>query len=353
MHIFLRRSGKLLGSFDRDDYLTIRDQGGVFSDDEWCHVGGNSWCSVGDTEPFLRRNEEKRKWMEEINQMSARAAHDSYNFKVWYCTVSHRAGLAGKISQPDAPALIGRSFISGIHLAGFGAFSAAETADFFQINPDVRRLSPLCREWLCPDGLGKTSMGRAVEMVRNVAEGRRLSQDERSFLHRACRCTVTVEFRFKDGPDSATLVVEDGVPILSASSRVREALSRVRFIECIDLPGLSCPHDYLEPVTFEIIRSRWLGVFPRFPVLDDGGPNQEVLRRSLGNPRRSERILAELLILLHEAEANELTLIMERPFACLNVEESRDAIKYLADASLRGANQVLLLDDAKRQFAEP
>ena len=44
---------------------------------------------------------------------------------------------------------------------------------------------------------------------------------------------------------------------------------------------------------------------------------------------------------------------MERPFACLNIKEARDAIKYLADASLRGANQVLLLEDARRQFAEP
>ena len=353
MHIFLRRSGKLLGSFDRDDYLTMRDQGGVFSDDEWCHVGANSWCSVGDAEPFLRRNEEKRKRMDEINRMCARAAHDSYNFRVWYCSVSHRPGLAGKVSQPDAPALVGRSFISVIRLAGFGAFSEAAEANFSLINPDVRRLSPLCREWLCPGGLGKTSMGRAVEMVRNVAEGRRLSQEEHSYLHRAGPCTVTVEFRFKDGPDSATLVVEDGVPFLSASSRVREALSRVRFIECIDQLGLNRPHDYLEPITFEIIRSRWLGVFPRFPVMDDGGPNQEVLRRSLGNPRLSERILAELLILLHEAEAKELTLIMERPFECLNIQEARDATKYLADASLRGANQVLLLDNAKRQFAEP
>jgi hypothetical protein len=293
MHIFLRRNGKLLGSFDREDYLTMRDQGGVFSDDEWCHVGAGSWCSVGDAEPFLRRSEEKRKRMEEINQMSARAAHDSYNFKVWYCSVSHRPGLAGKIAQPDAPALVGRSFISVIRLARFGAFSEAAEANFSLINPDVRRLSPLCREWLCPGGLGKTSMGRAVEMVRNVAEGRRLSQDERSYLHRACRCTVTVEFRFKDGPDSATLVVEDGVPILSASSRVREALSRVRFFECIDLPAFNRPRNYLDPITFEIIRAGWLGVFPGFPILDDGSPNQELLRRSLGNPRNSERILAE------------------------------------------------------------
>jgi hypothetical protein len=58
--------------------------------------------------------------------------------------------------------------------------------------------------------------------------------------------------------------------------------------------------------------------------------------------------LAELLLLLNEAEANELTLVMEKPFACLNVQEARDAFKYIADSSLRGANQIILLDDARR-----
>ena len=111
--------------------------------------------------------------------------------------------------------------------------------------------------------------------------------------------------------------------------------------------------NYLEPQFFEIIRSGWLGVFPEFPVLEQGILDEEVLRRRLANPRRSERILAELLLLLYEAEANELTLIMERPFACLDVQEAKDSFKYLADASLRGANQVLLMDDAEPKQLNP
>lgn len=353
MHVFLRRSGKLLGSFDRDDFLSFREQGGIFSGDEWCHVGGDVWNLVGSEEPFLRRSEEKRQNVDRMERMIAGAMNDSYNFKVWYSRVSYRADLHNSPVQPDAPALAGRSFLLGVKLAGFGAFSEAITIDFIVRNPDVRQRSPLCSEWLCPTGLGKTSLGRAIEMVCRVSQGMKLRKEDSAYLHQNVRCSVTMDFQFIDGIDSANLVVENGLPTISVSSRVREALSRVRFVECIDLPGLNRPRNYLEPSTYKIIRSGWLGAFPRFPVLDNGGLNEEVLRRSLGNPRSSERILAELLILLHEAEAKELTLIMERPFACLNIQEARDAIKYLADASLRGANQVLLLDDAKRHFAEP
>lgn len=352
MHIFLRRSGKLLGSFDREDYLSLRDQGGVFSGDEWCHVGGDVWNLVGADEPFLRRSEEKRQKADRMERMIAGAMNDSYNFKVWYSRVSYRADLHDSPVQPDAPALVGRSFLSSVELAGFGAFSEAITVDFVLRSPDVRQRSPLCSEWLCPTGLGKTSLGRAIEMVRNVSQGMKLRKEDSAYLHHNVSCTVTMKFQFRDGIDSANLVVRNGIPSISASPRVSEALARIRFVNEGDLDSRDA-QNYLEPDAFEIIRSGWLGVFPEFPFLDQGVLDEEVLRRRLANPRRSERILAELLLLLHEAEANELTLIMERPFACLNLQESKDAFKYLADASLRGANQVLLLDDAKRQFAEP
>ena len=352
MHIFLRRSGKLLGSFDREDYLSLRDQGGIFSGDEWCHVGGDVWNLVGSEEPFLRRSEEKRQKADRMERMIAGAMNDSYNFKVWYSRVSYRADLHNSPVQPDTPALVGRSFLSSVELAGFGAFSEAITVDFVLRSPDVRQRSPLCSEWLCPTGLGKTSLGRAIEMVRNVSQGMKLRKEDSAYLHQNVSCTVTMKFQFRDGIDSANLVVRNGIPSISASPRVSEALARIRFVNEGDLDSRDA-QNYLEPDAFEIIRSGWLGVFPEFPFLDQGVLDEEVLRRRLANPRRSERILAELLLLLHEAQANELSLIMERPFACLNIQEARDAIKYLADASLRGANQVLLLEDARRQFAEP
>jgi hypothetical protein len=352
MHIFLRRSGKLLGSFDRDDYLTMRDQGGVFSGDEWCYVGGDVWNLVGSEEPFLRRSEEKRQKAERMERMIAGAMNDSYNFKVWYSRVSYRADLHNSPVQPDAPALVGRSFLSSAELAGFGAFPEAITVDFIRRTPDVRQRSPLCSEWLCPTGLGKTSLGRAIEMVRNVSQGMKLRKEDSAYLHQNVRCTVTMDFQFIDGIDSANLVVRNGTPSISASPRVIEALARIKFVTEGDLDTREA-RNYLEPAAFEIIRSGWLGIFPEFPVLEQGVLDEEVLRRRLANPRTSERILAELLLLLHEAEANELTLIMERPFACLNVQEAKDAFKYLADASLRGANQVLLMDDAKRQHLNP
>lgn len=347
MHIFLRRRGKLVGSFDRDDYLTMRDQGGVFSDDEWCHVGGDVWNLVGSEEPFLRRSEEKRQKDIRMERMIAGAMNDSYNFKVWYSRVSYRTGLHDSPVQPDAPALVGRSFLSSVELAGFGAFSEAITVDFVLRSPEVRQKSPLCSEWLCPSGLGKTSLGRAFEMVRNVSQGMELRREDRAYLHQNANCAVTMKFQFRDGIDSANLVVRNGVPSISASPRVSEALARIRFVNEGDLDTREA-RNYLGAGVFEVIRSGWLGVFPEFPVLEQGVLDEEVLCRHLANPTISERILAELLLLLHEAEANELTLIMERPFACLNIQEARDATKYLAAASLRGANQVLLLDDAKR-----
>jgi hypothetical protein len=347
MHIFLRRGGKLLGSFDREDYLTIRDQGGVFSSDEWCHVGGDVWNLVGSEEPFLRRSEEKRQKVDRMERMIAGAMNDSYNFKVWYSRVSYRADLHDSPVQPDAPALVGRSFLSSVKLAGFGAFSEAITVDFVLRNPDVRQRSPLCSEWLCPTGLGKTSLGRAIEMVRNLSCGIKLRKEDISYVHNDKGCSVTLDFQFRDGLDSANLVVVNGIPELSASSRVRKALARIKFISDGDLDCRKV-RNYLEPQSFKVIRSGWLGVLPRFPVLADGHLDIEILRRHFANPRTSERILAELLLLLNEAEANELTLVMEKPFACLNVQEARDAFKYIADSSLRGANQIILLDDARR-----
>lgn len=352
MHIFLRRSGKLLGSFDREDYLSLRDHGGVFSGDEWCHVGGDVWNLVGSDEPFLRRSQEKRKKAERMERMIGEAMNHSYNFKVWYSRVSYRADLHDSPVQPDAPALVGRSFLSSVELAGFGAFSEAITVDFVLITPDVRQRSPLCSEWLCPTGLGKTSLGRAIEMVRNVSQGMDLRKEERAYLNQNIRCSVNVDFQFIDGLDPANLVVANGIPSISASPRVREALARIKFVTEGDLDSRDT-RNYLEPQFFEIIRSGWLGVFPEFPVLEQGILDEEVLRRRLANPRRSERILAELLLLLYEAEANELTLIMERPFACLDVQEAKDSFKYLADASLRGANQVLLMDDAEPKQLNP
>jgi hypothetical protein len=183
-------------------------------------------------------------------------------------------------------------------------------------------------------------------MVRNLSQGMKLRKEDVAYLHKNVPCTVTLNFQFIDGLDSANLVVRNGIPSISASSRVCEALSRIKFVTEGDLDSRDS-RDYLEPDAYEIIRSGWLGVFPGFPILDHGDLDEEVLRRRLANPRMSERILAELLLLLHDAEAKELTLIMERPFACLNVQEAKDAFKYLADASLRGVNQVLLMDDAK------
>ena len=43
MHVFLRRSGKVIGSFDRLDYLAQLDQGGIRPDDEWTPVGEETW----------------------------------------------------------------------------------------------------------------------------------------------------------------------------------------------------------------------------------------------------------------------------------------------------------------------
>lgn len=347
VEVFIRRNGIVQGTFDREEFFASRLQGGILDSDEWMHVGGDVWKLVGSEEPFLRRSEEKRQKADRMERMIAGAMNDSYNFKVWYSRVSYRADLHDSPVQPDAPALVGRSFLSSVKLAGFGAFSEAITVDFIRRTPDVRQRSPLCSEWLCPTGLGKTSLGRAIEMVRNVSQGMKLRKEDSAYLHQNVRCTVTMDFQFIDGIDSANLVVRNGTPSISASPRVIEALARIKFVTEGDLDTREA-RNYPEPEAFEIIRSGWLGVFPEFPVLEQGGLDEEVLRRRLANPRTSERILAELLLLLHEAEANELTLIMERPFACLNVQEAKAAFRYLADASLRGANQVLLLDDAKR-----
>ena len=44
--VFIRRNGKILGTFDRDDFFSARLQGGILDGDEWMEVGGSSWKTV-------------------------------------------------------------------------------------------------------------------------------------------------------------------------------------------------------------------------------------------------------------------------------------------------------------------
>jgi hypothetical protein len=244
--VFIRRNGLVIGVFDREEFFNARTQGGILDRDEWMEVGGDVWKLIGAEEPFLRRSEEKRKKAHRMEQMIAETMNDSYNFKVWYSRVSYRAVLHDSPVQPDAPALVGRSFLSSVKLAGFGAFSEAITVDFIMRNPDVRQRSPLCCEWLCPTGLGKTSLGRAIEMVRNVSQGMKLRKEDSAYLHQDVRCTVTMGFQFVDGIDSANLVVRNGIPSISASPRVSEALARIKFVTEGDLDTREA-RNYLEP----------------------------------------------------------------------------------------------------------
>ena len=47
--VFIRRNGKILGTYDRDEFFSARLQGGILDEDEWMEVGGDRGRFVGPT----------------------------------------------------------------------------------------------------------------------------------------------------------------------------------------------------------------------------------------------------------------------------------------------------------------
>ena len=165
MHVFLRRAGKVIGSFDRLDYLAQLDQGGVRPDDEWTPVGEETWRTVGDCAPFLRSSARRRMVSTKVERMIAEAA----DVTMWSWRMIARNAACEERFQVDLNESES-SFIEEVAISGFYAFPDERVISLFHIRePDVRVLTELATVWVAGNGEGKTTLGLALEMIRDVA----------------------------------------------------------------------------------------------------------------------------------------------------------------------------------------
>jgi hypothetical protein len=70
MQIHIRRNGKVIGTFDREDYLAWIGQGGKCPGDEWQDVGGGAWESIEENPPFEKNKPSSRSWSRRDQQIN-------------------------------------------------------------------------------------------------------------------------------------------------------------------------------------------------------------------------------------------------------------------------------------------
>lgn len=62
MQIYIRRNGKEIDTFDREDYLAWISQGGACAGDEWQNVGDSTWQNIEENPPFEKNKPSSRSW---------------------------------------------------------------------------------------------------------------------------------------------------------------------------------------------------------------------------------------------------------------------------------------------------
>lgn len=217
--IFIRRNGLVIGIFGREEFIIARTQGGILDGDEWMEVGGSSWRTIALDAPYRSSNERKRERIAREHAMITDAFDHVYNYRMWsfrilerneHCPPEHVQSLDDE----------GFGFIEEISIAGFGWFGPERKIRFLYSQPDVRMLSGFSNKWIAPHGMGKTSLGLALEAVRDAAHGHSLSKSAERLLHREYPTKIIISFRYRSGLKLATLEVPERDP----SSRVVKML---------------------------------------------------------------------------------------------------------------------------------
>jgi len=346
MHVFLRRAGKVIGSFDRLDYLAQLDQGGIRPDDEWTPVGEETWRTVGDCAPFLRSRARRRMASTKVERMIAEAA----DITMWSWRMIARNAACEERFQVDLNE--GESsFIEEVALSGFYAFPDERVISLFHIRePDVRVLTELATVWVAGNGEGKTTLGLALEMIRDVALGKGISAETLRYLKKDSTATVRVDFRTRHGLHTAELIYTNGVPILHASTIAVDGLKRITFV--------SDEHLYRYEAQASLIdRDKVAGAMSRarvfMPFLRWNGEGTDAwhsMLEALATSGSEDRASFSLLCLLHDAEVNGQILVLENPLGRISRPHGSRMLSLLQESPRRGARQVFLLSTDDLSF---
>jgi len=341
--IFIRRNGLVIGIFGREEFIIARTQGGILDGDEWMEVGGSSWRTIALDAPYRSSNERKRERIAREHAMITDAFDHLYNYRMWSFRILERNGhCPPEHAQSLDDERFG--FIEEISIAGFGGFGPEKKISFLHNQSEVRMLSGFTNKWIAPNGMGKTSLGLALEAVRDAAHGRSLSKSAERLLHRKYPTQIVISFRYRSGLKLATLDVRDR---RSKFSGCDDALSCLKRIVFHSDDSLYLSREQLREITsgpdFEYLRMNWLKVDESIPQGHDGFADARTLRHRLSNAPLGVSCTARLLLILREAERSGQILVLENPTSCLDRIIRLNVERLFAESPRCGTRQIILL----------
>ena len=343
LEVFIRRNGKILGTFDRDEFFSARLQGGILDEDEWMEVGGSSWKTVAIDAPYKSSNERTRDRIAREHAMIARASNDVYNYRMWSFRILERNDhcLPEHIQSLHDDEF---GFIEAISIAGFGGVGPERKITFLHNQPDVRMLSGFTNQWIAENGMGKTSLGLALEAARDVASGLGLSDSAARLLHRQGNTKIVISFRFRSGLKLASLELQGRLPRFEGYEDAVACLHRVVFYSD---DSLYLSHEQLNEITsghdFEYLRTNWLRVDDSIQPGRDGFADEQTLRERLSNAPVAVSCTARLLLVLREAEKSGQILILENPTSRLDRVIQQKFERLFVESPRRGTRQIIML----------
>ncbi len=343
VEVFIRRNGIVQGTFDREEFFASRLQGGILDSDEWMHVGGDSWISVGSDAPFKSVKQRERESMARRDYGIAQAFARVYDYRMWSFRIMERNDhclpeLVQSLDDDDY------AFIEQISITGFGYFGPQRKIRLLYNEQDVRMLSGLTNQWVVPHGAGKTSLGVALEAVRDVAFGRSLSAQACLYLRHYAESEIEISIRTRAGLVLAKLDISRGNAVFNGAESTLDLLNRIVFYsdESMHLDAEEMAA-ILAGADFEYLRRNWLNVDPTIGAGPDGYADEAELRRRFESAPSSVRCSAKLLLILRNAKEKGEILVLENPAYRLDLLPQKKFKQLFIEAPRQGARQVILL----------
>ena len=272
-----------------------------------------------------------------------RAFDEVYNYRMWSFRIMERNAncLPEHVQFLDDETY---AFIEQISITGFGYFGPLKTIRFFHSEKDVRMLSGLTNQWIAPNGAGKTSLGVALEAIRDVAFGRPLSAQACLYLRHYAESKIEISIRTRAGLVLAKLDISHGNAVFNGSESTLDLLNRIVFYSDdsmhLDAEEMAA---ILAGADFEYLRRNWLNVDSTIGAGPDGYADEAELRRRFESAPSSVRCSAKLLLILRNAKEKGEILVLENPVYRLDLLPQMKFMQLLIDAPRQGARQVILL----------
>ena len=235
-------------------------------------------------------------------------------------------------------------FIEEISVSGFWAFPDERIINLFHVREsDIRVLTELTTVWVAGNGEGKTTLGLALEMIRDVALGKKISAENLRYVRKDSRAKVRVDFRTRHGLHRAELIISKKTPFLHASNVAIDGLRRIKFISDDQLYRHEDMVPLIDGHKIAGLTSRTRVFMPYLRLNREGTDAWHSILDALGSCGSEDRASFSLLCLLHDAEVNGQILVLENPLGRISRPHGSRLLSLLQESPRRGARQVFLL----------